>query len=158
MQTFEHNGRTFTVRIEHDGDLREPWTEHDGHGIVSDWTRRGKQPGERVLVTDRGSHRYYDIQASMDIAVRDGWDAAPYGEGTPRERAARAVEADFQRLRAWCNGDWYWIGVVVHLLCPKCGGEHPSQHASLWGIESDAGEYLNQVARELAAEIAGDEA
>ena len=154
MKTFELDGRTFIVRIEDDTATGEPWKEHDGHGVISEWTRRDMAPGERALVSDRGSHRYYDIKATLVIALRDGWDAAPIGQGTPEERAARAVEADFQRMRAWCNGEWSWVGVVVHLECPECGAEHSGKFASLWGIESDAGEYLDEVARELAGEIA----
>lgn len=139
-----HNG--FTIEIHHDDLMGAPWDEHDGHGIVSDWTRREKQPGERVLCDDHGFRRFYDVRASLAIAKRDGWDAEPYGTGTKGQRAARAVEADFQHLRGWCNDDWCWIGIVVT-------HDETGDTESLWGIESNSGEYLNEVARELIAEI-----
>ncbi|RQH02741.1 hypothetical protein [Paraburkholderia dinghuensis] len=66
-------GYTFRVRVEADDSMGAPWEEHDGHGEVSGWTTRDKRPGEIVLSSDRWSKRYYDVQASMKIARRDGW-------------------------------------------------------------------------------------
>lgn len=55
---------TFKVEINHDGGMLPPWEEHDGHGVVSDWTSRDKHPGEWVLDTDRsGNKLYYNFQA-----------------------------------------------------------------------------------------------
>jgi hypothetical protein len=37
-------------------DLNDPpWERADGHGPVSDWTRREKRPGERVLHPKKSS-------------------------------------------------------------------------------------------------------
>jgi len=149
----ERHGKRYRVNTESDH-LGEPWKEHDGHGPVSEWTRRAKRPGERVLCEDRGSKRYYDAEEATKIAKRDGWDGPPYG-GTARQKAHRAVQADYDRLRRWCNGDWCWVGVVVTEIC-TCdkGHEHDGESASLWGIESDAGgDYLEQVANELIDEL-----
>ena len=144
---------TITAKIEHYYDMREPWYEHDGHGPVSDWTRRAKNAGEMVLIEDRESRRYYDFAETVKIARRDGWNCnetlALQEAGqtfTAGEIAHRAAMADFNRLRAWCNEEWSWIGVVVTIECD--GVEIGS--ASLWGIESDAGECLDEVAEELA--------
>lgn len=96
------------------------------------------------------SRRFYDFAEACRIALRDGWNAAPYdvqGE-TPRQRAAKAARADFERLRAWCNDDWQWCGVIV--TASREGID--LGRASLWGIESDAGAYLVEVANELAGE------
>lgn len=148
---------TVTATIERDDDMGEPWKEHDGHGPVSDWTSRDKAPGERVLYEDRGSKRYYDWQEAIKIAKRDGWDAKPYKTGTKGQQAARAVEADFQRLRAWCQDDWCWVG--VRLSVSKGGVTLDKYAASLWGIESDSNDfgddnydYLTEVANELLPE------
>src|SRR5690348_8411347 len=149
-QTIEVQGRQFSVAIEYDDSMGEPWKEHDGHGVVSEWTTRDKRPGERVINQDGRSYRYYDFAATIKRALEEGWDAPPYG-GRKRERAARAAEADFERMRGWCNDQWHWCGVVVTLLDDE--GDETKEAASLWGIESDAGDYLNQVARELADEI-----
>jgi hypothetical protein len=59
-------------------------------------------------------------------------------------KAAAAAMADFERLRGWCNDEWHWCGVVVTL---NTGGtEH---EASLWGIESDADDYIEEVISDL---------
>jgi hypothetical protein len=60
----------------------------------------------------------------------------------------RAVLADFNRLQAWLAGDWCYVGVIV---TPDDGEGEP---ASLWGIESDCDDYLQDVAHELADEFA----
>jgi hypothetical protein len=154
--TFELDGLRFRVNHEYDPTMREPWKEHDGHGVVSEWTDRDKRPGERVLATDRYSHRFYDIQASIEIAKRDGWGIAD-GEGkTPGQIAALAVERDYKRLKAWCHDEWTWIMVVVALLDTD-GNRVCAVGCSevLGGIEGDSGaEYLDEVARENAQQIA----
>lgn len=153
MSIITVNGLNFRVGIYRDEDMGEPWKEHDGYGVVSEWTRRDKQPGERILIQDRGSKRFYNVQESMKIALRDKW-GCPNPEGkTKRQIAAESVELDYQRLRAWCNDKWHWCFVTVKLL-GKDGREVPGYQESLGGIESDAGEYLDEVARELAESIA----
>lgn len=150
----ERNGKRYRVQIERDEDMGAPWEEHDGHGIVSEWTSRAKRPGELVLCEDRGSKRYYDVRESTKIAKKEGWDAPPYS-GTPGQKATRAVRADYERLRGWCADEWYWVGVVVTEIC-VCdrGHEHDGDSRSLWGIESDAGDYLLEVANKLIDELA----
>lgn len=159
--TIEREGLSFRVEYHYDEDLREPWKEHDGHGIISDWTNRDKQPSERVLIADRSIKRFYDIGASIKLALSDGWDCQarrdeaekqPERKRTKREIAARAVEADFENMRAWCNDEWKWAGVVVTLL--DVDGEETNERESLWGIEStNETEYLKATALELADEI-----
>lgn len=144
------NGFTLEARVERDEDMGPPWIEHDGHGIVSDWTSRDKKPSERILCRDDRSRRYYDVKASMDKAEEEGWDAPPYGQGTKRQQAARAVEADFQNLKAWCDDEWRWVGVVIDarkngVLLADCA-------ASVWGIASNSDEYLTEVANDLVEE------
>lgn len=150
----EAHGFTLTATLEYDDFCEAPWEREDGHGPVSGWERRDKLPGEMILNEDRhGFKRFYDFQEAVRIAKRDGWDAPPYGDGTPGERAHRAALADFNRLRDWCNDEWCYVGVVVTAY--REGIE--LGRASLWGIESDAGDYLTEVANELLDE-AVDEA
>lgn len=160
--TIERDGFTLRARIEHDSDTGAPWEEHDGHGPVSGWECRDKRPGELILsgpsygMGRMTGRRFYDFAEACRIARRDGWNAKPYGvQGeTPRQRAARAALADFEHLRGWCNDQWNWCGVVV--TAERAGVELGT--ASLWGIESDAGAYLVEVANELAAEAVAEAA
>jgi hypothetical protein len=131
VETATHKGITITVKWYYDIDGGEPWDNSDGHGPVSEWTRREKLPSERVLSSDHGSCRYYDFQEAVRIAKRDGWDAKPFNTGTKGEQAARAVEADFQHLKAWCNDEWHYAGYTVEI-------DGYDYDESLWGIESDS--------------------
>ncbi len=153
--TIKHGGREFTVEFPYDDSSRCPWEDCDGHGIVSDWVSRDKAPGERLLHSDQSSKRYYDFAETIKIAKRDGWGLGKDDESklaqalgrapTRKEIIAQAVENDFDYLRRWCNDDWTYVGVVV---------KHESGRTeSLWGIESDAYDYLADVARECAAQI-----
>ena len=133
-EEYTHKGFTFTVTLTHDDGMGPPWKEHEGHGPVTDWLTRDKYPGEMVLSEDRGSKRFYDFQAAVKIAKKEGWDTAPYNTGTRGERAARAAMADFKYLKDWCDDKWWWCYVEVALtdnegavladgaLCETLGG------------------------------------
>jgi hypothetical protein len=73
---------------------------------------------------------------------------------TPRQYAAAAARADYENLRQWCADQWQYIGVIVRRAgdCQCCG-----KSESLWGIESNAGDYIEETAHELADEMAGEE-
>jgi hypothetical protein len=129
-------------------DYGPPWEEEDGHGPVSEWTTRCKAPGERVLASDRNLRLYYDFEEACEIALRERWGGFL---GTPKQRAALAAEADFQRLKAYCDGKWCYVGVVVELLDDD-GDSMGLEEESLWGVESD-GEYWRGVATDLAREL-----
>lgn len=147
-------GLTFSVSIEPDYDMRAPWIEHDGHGPVRKTHDVAcKRPGERLLKTTRQGGAYlYDVQQAMRIAKADNWGIRGDASGMTRGQVkAAAVEADYQRLRAWLNDDWHWCGVIVTLL--DVDGDETSVSASMWCIESDSGECLEEVARELADEL-----
>lgn len=158
----ETKGLRFAVSVEHDSGYGAPWDEYDCHGEVTAWTRRAKRPGERVLTEDRGSRRYYDVEGTLSRAIREGWglraaDAAKLAaklgrQPTKRELAAAAVSLDFIRLRDWCKGYWSWCVVSVVLLDDN--GLPTWEEESLGGVASDAGDYLNEVALELADAIA----
>ena len=154
--TFTHNGREYRFSTSWDDAMSEPWKEHDGHGVVSDWTTRDKLPGERVLNTDRSSKRYYDIAETIRLAKRDGWGLGPDDESklaqafgrapTKGEIIAQAVENDFDYLRRWCNDQWNWIVIKVE-------HEESGEVEYLGGIESDDYDGMEMAAHELADEI-----
>lgn len=146
---------TFSVKFERDEDAGAPWDNCEGHGVVSDWERRSKYPGELILNSDgRGNFRFYDFAASCRLALRDGWDAAPYNGGTEtkRQQAAKAARADFEYLRSWCANEWEYVGVIVTLLDED--GDETEVSDSLWCVES-RDDYHHETARQLADELAG---
>lgn len=154
--TVSHGGKDFTFRadVELDEDHGAPWEECDGHGPVSDWTARAKRPGEIILIESRGKRRFYDYAEACRIAQRDGWNAPPYdvpGE-TAKQRAARAACADFEYMRAWCNGEWHYVGLIVTLLDEHGGETDICDH--IWGIESSETDYVREEARRLAEDLA----
>ncbi len=141
-------GYSAHIEIFQDDAMREPWIEHDGHGVISEWESRDKLPGERILCSDRGMHRFYDIQETIKIAKHDGWDAPPYKQGTKGEQAARAVEADFRNLRAWCNDEWTWV--VIHVTVSHDGCEVGDEYVG--GVES-YGDYWQEEGERMARYI-----
>jgi hypothetical protein len=145
------DGYTCVARIYQDDDSTPPWKEEDGHGPVSKCTSRAKRPGERVLNEDHGSRRYYDWEAAIIQAKKEGWDAPPYG-GTPGQRAERAVARDFEAMRAWCADEWWYCGIAVVVSRAGVNLTGKYDHA-LWRVECNypdsENKYLTEVANEL---------
>lgn len=149
--TCEVDGFTVTAIIEDEDAGNTPW-EDDGHERVSDWVSRPKRPEERVLCASHSTYRYYDFAEAVKIALRDNWDAEPYGTGTPGQRAERAAERDYKAIKAWCNDEWSYCGVCVSVACD--GVELTKRYdAALWGIKLNYpggnNAYLTEVANEL---------
>lgn len=159
----EKNGLRFRIHIVDDSDHGAPWKECDGHGVVSDWVTRDKKPGERVLHTDGRSKRFYDVQASMVIAKRDGWGVGAARKeqcerilGRPltvAETAMEAVAADFEHLRRWCTDQWRYVGVCVEQIDEDDQPLTDKYDHACWGMESDDDEGLKQAANEYIDEI-----
>lgn len=168
--------RTFVLAIVADDFDREPWRDDEGVGHVSDWTRRAKLPGEWVLVSDGSSKRLYDFAGTLARAKRDAWGLDPAKlatlqaklgrRATSREIAAEAVRLDFERLRRWCQDEWRYVGLELREL-PRSRFQVSADRvadlnnpgalgfpiaASLYGVESDAGPYLAELAAELLAD------
>lgn len=151
--TLELDGFTLTATIHRDTDAGPPWENEDGHGPVSDWTRRDKKPGELVLSSDgaAGMKRFYDFAAACRIARAEQWGAAGDDGMTPRQKAAYAARADFQNLKGWANDDWSYVGVAVSVKRKGIALTGPYDFA-LWGIEESAADHLTETANELAGE------
>lgn len=151
VSSIEEDGFEVTATIYHDDTQEAPWDREDGHGPVSEWTSRGKAPGERLLHKDHGSSRFYDFAEAVKIARRDGWGSEGDEGMKPGEKAARAAEEDFERLRRWCADQWGYVGVSVTVS--RNGVQLTQDYAhALWGIESDCGDYINEVAKDCAEE------
>jgi hypothetical protein len=143
-------GKTYLVQWEYDHHCGCPWDECDGHGPVSEWETRAKKPGEWVLTKSMGASRFYDFQAAMKLAKKDRWNTKPYTWATKGQQAEAAVRADFEFLRRWCNDQWFYCGIVVTLLDDD--EEKTDVSHSLWGIESDAQDYIETVINDLIDE------
>lgn len=150
----EQNSTIYRVEFIVDYDMGAPWEEHEGHGVVSDWENRDKKPGEVVITSDRGAKRFYDIAETTRIAKRDKWAVsdADTSNLTPAQIVSLAVHRDMERMRDWCNDVWHWCSVAVFPLT-DAGDELRSKTESLWGIESDADSYFEEVIFELIAQI-----
>jgi hypothetical protein len=148
----EHDGFTFVATIHGDSDTDAPWDNEDGHGPVSAWRAKdSKAPGELVLSTDRTSCRFYDFAAACQQARTEGWGATGDDGMKAREKAAHAARADFERLKAWCDDEWSYVGVAVTVSRNGIQLTGNYDHA-LWGIESDSAVHLTETAEEYAQE------
>jgi hypothetical protein len=143
--TFTHNGRSFTARLEADDSSDAPWDNSDCTGIVRTVRVYGglrykgvKRPGERVLHSDGRTYWLYDWQATCKKA-RDVWGC---------KDVHAQVTADFKRLQGWLQDDWHYAGMIVS------ADDGETEPESLWGIESDSGDFLTETAHELAAQHA----
>ena len=150
METFKYADKTFAWDYTYDDRGETPWEWADGHGPVSEWTARDKHPGELVLCHDGRFKRYYDFMEAMKMAKRDGWNAWPYeieGE-TKGQRAYKAVMADYEYLRQWCNDEWSYV--VLHVALLDAEGDETKYEDYLGGVEY--GWYINKLARERGDE------
>ncbi len=146
-ERFTYEGFDFIMELEPDNDSGPPWENGDGYGIVSEWRAKdSKRPGERILCQDHGACRFYGWQATMLKARKEGWGVEKPPPGlTKRAIVALAVEQDFERMRRWCNDEWWYVGVVVML------NEYDSEaQNSCWGIESDCEDFIKEVRNDLA--------
>jgi len=88
----------------------------------------------------------------INAAVRDVYAQHRATYPSDRAYAAAAARSDFERLQRWCNGDWYYASLIV--TASRDGIELGS--ASVCGIESDSGDYMHDIADDLAAEAIDD--
>ena len=152
-ETRESGTMSFRIEWVYDHDSDPPWDRECGHGPVSDWEHRSKRPGEMILNSNRGSHRFYDFAEAVKLARKDGWNTAPFNWPTDGARAHAAALADFDYLRRFCADQWHYCGIIVTLL--DADGEPDSVDASLWGIEDglpSMSEYHEEMILELVRE------
>ena len=147
------NGYKFNVEIEHDDCSGAPWDFYEVHGSVSDWTIRGKKPGEWVLCTAYPHRRYYDFQDAVKTAKLDCWGCKDLtGNETAGEKAVKAVTADFKYLKAWCDNEWFYTCLHVVML-DSDSNELEGYDEYMGGVEYGMDDYWQTVAQEMASEI-----
>lgn len=112
-------------------------------GYPGDWS--GK------LLSDRERPSDFSERAE-ELSDRHGrvwWEPPP--DCKPGSEAYQNVR---ERVVGYLREDWDFVGVVVEVkqpACPCCGHEKVTD-ASLWGIESDAGDYFANVIDDLLTE------
>lgn len=73
--------------------------------------------------------------------------------GTAHRKAQSYILADSKRMQDYLNDYWHYIGIVVTIQSNVIGeSDREIGHASVWGIESDCGDYIEETKRELVAE------
>lgn len=149
---YTHKGCTVTISFETDPYSDMPWDYSEGHGPVRKSNnshrsqRSDKKPGERPL-NSPGRHEYqyyYDWRKACKLAHTDGWNCEPYDAPN---RIQRAVQSDFDYLRAYLAQDWEYVVVTV-----ECDGETDSM-ASVETYKNYHFETAQEMARELVDRI-----
>ena len=152
-----HPGRAMTVELIYDQGYEPPWECDNGCGVVSEW-RYGQPPDDECeweLCWDRGSYRVYNWVETLEKAKREGWgDMSAEAIVTCSQKLGRlatdtdllleVVRKDFERLKSWCDNDWYYIGISVT-------DDESGECDSLWGIESDGESFIDETIGELAS-------
>lgn len=147
------NGWSLVVKVENDQDSGPPWEDCDGMGVIKEsrW-----HPGDSYtdwILNDQHNYRYFDWKATLPIAIKEGLDAPPYRTGNKREQAMRAMKRTYEFLRAWCNDEWYYVGIIVELHDERgcLLGE-----SSCWGFESENISYVTSEVRAWACHLIRD--
>lgn len=96
----------------------------------------------RVAAQWRKPAMFETVAPDVNRAIRGVYAAHRATFPSARAYAAAAAMSDYQRLKAWCDDEWCYVGVVVT-------DTETGETESLWGIESDAGEYFSEVTAEL---------
>lgn len=89
---------------------------------------------------------------------RDKDDAGYIGAGRDFEARFSAAHDEAQaRLERFNSGDWHYIGVQAEAHCllvhNDVGTFYELRSAGIWGVESDAGPYLQELYEEQKAEL-----
>ncbi len=105
------------------------------------------KPGPDAVIrasAGRNEHRYWNPAVSLDEHFR-GWQRLGYAKADAWLKALECREQDYNRMEHFCRGDWAMLGIVAvaRLDGMACG------EASLYGIESDSGDYLDETAHEI---------
>ncbi len=129
------SGNRFKVAFSYD-DYEAPWEVEDGHGEVSEWTKRDKKPGEVILCKERTTQRYYDMRGAIQKAKTEGWSCdSVLPTDTHGQKAVKAAQADFEYLRAWCSADWWYC--CLHVVMLDANGEELQGYDEYLGMVED---------------------
>jgi hypothetical protein len=79
----------------------------------------------------------------------------PYAGGEQQGTAdyQKYGKQDYARMEGLVRGDWSYIGVIAKADIEVNGVRQTIRSGGLWGVESDAGDYLAEVAKEQLGEL-----
>jgi len=61
---------------------------------------------------------------------------------------------DYKRMEGLNDGDWYFMGIIAKAeIITENGTMQTIRSGGLWGVESDGGSYLDEVAQEQLSEL-----
>lgn len=88
----------------------------------------------------------------------DPEDCGFIGEDKGAAEFAEAMQAAEQRMQAWRDDEWEFVGVVAraHIAVPIGGGAfctYMLDSPGLWGVESDSPDYIAEVFEEQKGEL-----
>lgn len=175
QEVVERDGFRFLVELFYDPDHEAPWDDGDGNGIVIEPDRYyTKKPGHRLLwSSDRHYKWFFDWQGTVQKAKDENWGLNPEAvkllaqklgrAPTKGDLAAAATQSEYNRIRAWLRGEWWYCGVVVTKLTDDPeeddSVETDFKHA-VWGLEDgyytpeygpNYGQYKAEVVEELVS-------
>lgn len=127
------DGKQYRVRIVADDAAEPPWLNSDCHGVVvtrNEWNIRA---ADCKLLT---YNTVYDFTASRKKAL-EVWGLDP-------SDVEDAVQDDYKHLKAYVDGEWGYVGVIVSPVVEK---------ESLFGIESNEEAYIESVIGDLIKDL-----
>jgi hypothetical protein len=133
------------IKQEYDPDPDLSW-----FGAYSDTP--GVDAIDRDTTGDRGNsreYRYWNPATTLDEQYRD-LHRAGHAKADAWLKALEYRERDYNRMERFNRGHWAMVGIVA---TARIGGMVCGS-ASLWGIESDGGDYIDEMALEIAGEAA----
>ncbi len=80
----------------------------------------------------------------------------PYSGGKPEgsEEYQKYGKQDFEQMEGLNNNDWCFLGIIAKAKIRTANGTSQTiRSAGLWGIESNSGDYLEEVGKEQLEEL-----
>jgi hypothetical protein len=144
-EKFELDGLRFQVTTEPDSCSEAPWVEGCTLGAVRMIGHKSdKLPGEMIFAMTRSGARYaYDFAGAVKEAR---------SEGLSGPNAVKAAYGEMAWFRGYVEDDWYYVVVCVELL--TIHDEPTGECEYLGSVESSSADYILEVARQLAGQLA----
>lgn len=112
------------------------------------------QPGPSAITrvnATSNQYRYWNPAISLDEEFQS-WHRLGYSKVDAWLKALEWRDFTYNRMESYNRGDWVMMGITA---TARLGTMHCGE-SSLWGIESDSGDYLNEMAPELAQSAANE--